>query len=232
MAPPALASSNFNSFISSAIWLAELIILIHVEPSWGVIFLLADHQTMPVRHPLSSRSLLGGALLKWSVVLSFVGKIMGGTGHFRADFSIISISVVYATLHTVQMKDLFSIAKNIPRTQRLLHDKLCFPKALLRRLIWNSQLWDALRENSKGHLWTSKLQPVVSTATSADSPRISQNQYILQVKKCSRYLQPCNCYFTLHHHLYTFRVFVISLNATIYAQERNQATKSRSQSSL
>lgn len=32
---------------------------------------------------------------------------MGGTGNFRADFSIISISVVYATLHTVQMKDLF-----------------------------------------------------------------------------------------------------------------------------
>ena len=121
MAPPALASSNFNSFISSAIWLAELTVLIHVEPSWGVIFLLADHQTMPVRHPLSSRSLLGGALLKWSVVLSFVGKIMGGTGNFRADFSIISISVVYATLHTVQMKDLFLLLPPLPRTSQELN---------------------------------------------------------------------------------------------------------------
>lgn len=106
---------------------------------------------MPVRHPLSSRSLLGGALLKWSVVLSFVGKIMGGTGHFRADFSIISISVVHATLHTVQMKDLFLLLPPLPRTSQELN-VCCFPKALLRRLIWNSQLWDALRENSKGHL--------------------------------------------------------------------------------
>ncbi len=80
---------------------------------------------------------------------------------------------------------------------------LCIPKALLRRLIWNSQLWDALGENSKRHLWTSR-EPVASTATSLFSPEWATISTFHKPKNAQDTCNLAVAINPLHHHLSCF----------------------------
>lgn len=123
-----------------------------------------------------------------------------------------------------------SIAKNIPRTQRLLLSQGASSAVDLEL---------ATVGCTSGELEGASLNFEDATCWFPQQlllflQEFCQNQYILLSQKNAQ--DTCNlaiAIFTLHHHLYIpFCVFVISLNTTIYPQERNQATKSRSQASL